>query len=271
MPIKYRNMNPILAQFLKPNSTCGLTLNLTLFLGLEIRDLETTWSTGEDHSLVAIRIHSGARIAIPSNVKRLVEKIQLGSEEHFNFLERLAKAFVSFPLKDGQWNASFNTYTFCEQISLLEEQGLIEWVNEEAPLIINDLLSDAFDNPRFEISLSPKSNFIRDYYVQLLAWSARRQEPFVSRNIRIFDTLGNYLPTLQLPVNIGLADPNAVLQLSQAKQDRMSAILALHPALPTAKFYLGIASIIVAGLDILPEKFTSAAATAGVVLAFTDP
>lgn len=198
-------------------------------------------------------------IAIPDNLIRLVTHVREGSIEHRNFLIRIIRHFrggTRAPkyLEDRADNILANRIAIL--VLELYEAGRLEIIGEEiVDASIEESLGGLYPSNAFEIALSPKRNFLRDYLVRIYSWSKATGGIILERTRRVFSDIGHHITTLQLPDKLD--------HYVQVKSDFVGRMFDFRGG-RAAKFFIGLV-VAVAPLGAI------AAGVAGVVIAFTDP
>ena len=137
------------------------------------------------------------RVALPDSLMRLVELARDGSQEHQEFLHAIV---AEFRLGEIDTEATQLTENIYHTLNLLRESNsLIAITNEDIDEEIAFYMDESFDEERYFISLSPRSNFVEDYYLKLLSWAKRTGGLLVERSSYIFQKVGSFVATLQLP------------------------------------------------------------------------
>jgi len=116
-------------------------------------------------------------------------------------------------------------------------------------------LARLYPGRAFEVSLSPKKNFLREYLVKIYSWSKRTGGVILERTRRIFTDLGHHIATLQLPDRL-----DQYLDLKSQYTGRMFAFRGGR----AVKFFVG-AAVNVVGFG---NSFFGAV---GLVIVFLDP
>ena len=83
--------------------------------------------------------------------------------------------------------------------NLQQRERLKIITDEELDPIISEALHESFIAQGYEISLSPKKNFMRDYFAKALSWSKKTGAVIIETTKRNLVHLGEYVVSLQLP------------------------------------------------------------------------
>jgi len=137
------------------------------------------------------------RIALPDNLVRLIEIAREGSEEHRIFLRLIVEEF-----NEGELDISTNQLinNICDSYDLLKEtNNLIIISDEDIDEVVNFELENSFDEERYFISLSPRDNFIKKYYLKALSWAKRTGGLLIEKTSYFFKKAGHFIATLQIP------------------------------------------------------------------------
>ncbi len=204
-------------------------------------------------------IDGSTKIAIPENLLRLLLYIRDGSERHRRVLVRVLHHFRP------RWaNTRFIDPRMDEAIvdrlmSLIErfeaEGRIVAITDEVRDEGIEHALRQLFPGPGYEIELSPKRNFLREYLVLAFSWSKKTGGAILEKTRRIFSDVGRHIATLQLPDKLDGA--------ITAKSRFFDKIYAFRGGRAT-KFF-------VAGAVAVTGVWNPAIGAAGIVLVFMDP
>lgn len=137
------------------------------------------------------------RIALPDNLIRLVELAHQGSQEHLRFLHGIVSEFTQGELYVEPTELAANIY---ESYHLLSEMGnlltiLTEDIDEEVVLE----LEESFDDERYFISLSPRDNFVKNYYLMVVSWAKKTGGFIIEKASYFFKMVGHFITTIQIP------------------------------------------------------------------------
>lgn len=199
------------------------------------------------------------RIAIPCNLKRLLEYVREGSDRHHKLLSRVMRYYGSgmapWTSKSDQLDGGLIAHLL-SIIDFYQEAGRLEIITEE---FIDDGLQEAlagiYSGSAFEIEMSPRRNFLRDYLVLMYSWSKRTGGKILERTRRIFSDVGQYISSLQIPDKL---DGTILLKA------RYSTRIYSFRGGRALKFF--VASVVaIAGIH------NPLFGVAGVVLVFVDP
>lgn len=197
-------------------------------------------------------------VAVPDNLMRLLSRIREGSQEHRLFLIRLIRYFRARSWQTRRYEDQDDHVVsrIMDTIKALEDGGRLMVINADmADPEIQESLGNLYPGSAFEIALSPKQNFLRDYLVRIYSWSKRTGGMILERTRRVFSDMGHHIATLQLPDKL-----DHYVGLKSRYAGRMFGFRGGR----AAKFFVGCA-ISIAGLG------SPAASIAGVVIAFADP
>lgn len=197
-------------------------------------------------------------VAVPDNLMRLLSRIREGSQEHRLFLIRLIRYFRarSWQTSHHEDQDDYVVTRIIEAVSTFEDGGRLIVISAEmAEPDIQESLGNLYSGRAFEIALSPKRNFLRDYLIRIYSWSKRTGGMILERTRRVFSDMGHHIATLQLPDKL-----DHYVGLKSRYVGRMYGFRGGK----AAKFFVGCA-ISIAGLG------SPAASIAGVVIAFADP
>ncbi|WP_250439738.1 hypothetical protein [Delftia tsuruhatensis] len=198
------------------------------------------------------------KIALPGNLMRLLYLIRQGSYEHRIFLIRIIRYFRSSRRKavDHEYQDHEVVGRIVMMVEKFERDNRLIIIDDEmTDPVIKESLSNLYPGPAFEISLSPKRNFLRDYLVRIYTWSKHTGGLILERTRRVFSDIGHHIATFQLPDKL-----DGYIQFKSRYVGRMFGFRGGK----ATKFFVGCA-IGIAGLG------SPAASIAGVVIAFADP
>lgn len=141
--------------------------------------------------------HPTIKIAVPDNLLRLVSLARDGSKEHQEFLYTIASEF-------GETQIDLEAQEFAmrlgDRFSYLLETGILVAISDEdLDVTIEEFMDESFSNDRYFISLSPKSNFVKEYYLKVLSWAENKGSLIIEKTSYSFRNIGHYITTLQLP------------------------------------------------------------------------
>ena len=135
------------------------------------------------------------RIALPDNLIRLIELARDGSEEHQIFLQSIVIEFSEGDVEaDELINNLFQSYR-----GLAETDSLIVITDEDIDEEVNFELENSFNEEKYFISLSPRDNFIKRYYLKALSWAKKTGGLLIEKTSYFFKKVGHHVATLQLP------------------------------------------------------------------------
>lgn len=198
-------------------------------------------------------LDSPFRYAIPENLMKLLDMAAEGSEEHVKFLSRVV-------LEDHPDREQLPIDVIVAHLrgffaELYELDHLTVIRDEDVDPVIEEAIIDSFEEGGYDISLSPKKNFIRDYFARALSWSKKTGAVLIESTKKSFVALGDYIVSLQLPQK---ADA-----LVKDKQRFVNRVFRFSGG-KSVKWVLGL-TIAVSGLAYPPLGVI------GVGIAFIDP
>ncbi|WP_137171641.1 hypothetical protein [Massilia sp. HP4] len=200
-----------------------------------------------------------AEVAIPDNLARLLDLIRDGSQEHRTFLARIIRYFRGGYYRPTSQYESYDDVLVDRIIEFIENLRitgrLVIIGDDNSDPEISNALRKLYPGKAFEISLSPKRNFVRDYLIRIYSWSKAKGGLVLERTRRVFSDMGHHITALQIPDNL---DRHIDLK------SRYIQNIFNFKGGKTAKFFLGCA-VSIAGL----EHYS--AGIVGVAIAFTDP
>lgn len=140
------------------------------------------------------------RIALPDNLIRLILLAYEESEEHLLFLHQVVSEFTQDELRVSPRELATNLFIVYR---FLEDGGhLLTITEEETDNQVRFELEESFDDERYFISLSPRNNFVREYYEQALSWAKRTGGLIVEKTSYFFTKVGHHIASLQIPDRI---------------------------------------------------------------------
>lgn len=193
------------------------------------------------------------RYAIPDNLVRLIARVDQGSEEHARFLARIVH-------EDHPERERLPVGVIAQRLSeiilsLRDSDRLILLTNEFIDQQIERAIAGSFDEGDYDVSLSPKRNFMSDYFSRAISWSKKTGAVIVETTGRRFFDLGRNIVALQLPQKA-----DAIIKDKRAFLGRIYKV----PGGEAAKWFIGV-SIAVGGLA------HPVLGPIGVGIAFADP
>ena len=188
-------------------------------------------------------------VAVPAELLRLAEKAASDPEAQ-GFVVMLLREFCDVNDERGYVLAR----QLHDRLTSAKGRARYEVIDIAADPEIDGLLDGFFDERRFEISLSPKDNFIRRYYAKLISWSKKTGQVIVERTEKTFTELTRFIVSLQIPKHVAAA----------FKWKEEMARKLFGGRIP--KFFVGIALAIA-----LRHHHQETLANAHVVFAFFDP
>ncbi|KOH46218.1 hypothetical protein [Sunxiuqinia dokdonensis] len=201
----------------------------------------------------AFRFNSSFRFAIPDNLMRLLDFAAQGSDEHIRFLSRIV-------LEDHADQESLpadeiisNLRGIFRELQSLDRLLII--ADEAIEPSVEEAIAGSFGDSDYEIALSPRRNFIREYFTKALSWSKKNGAVIIESTKKSFVALGDYIVSLQLPQKV-----DAIVE---DKQSFMNRLFSFDGG-KGVQWVIGV-SIAVGGLSVLPIG------AVGVGLAFIDP
>ena len=210
-------------------------------------------------------LHPASRLAIPDNLLSLLTRVREGSSEHHAFLIRIMRYFRGRRRHTQDRESSGDNELVFRVVSLilgLRDANRLDVIDDEMidPKIQESLVR-LYPSKAFEISLSPKKNFLREYVVKIWSWSKRTGGLIVERTRRVFSDIGHYISAIQIPDKLDY--------YTNIKSKFFNRVFNFRGGKAT-KYFVGIAVAIV-GLGNPAAAVTGAATMAGIVIAFTDP
>jgi hypothetical protein len=201
----------------------------------------------------AFRFNSPFRFAIPGNLMRLLDLSAQGSEEHIRFLIRIV-------LEDHSDREPLPADTITSNLRGIfgEFQSLDRFfviTDEAIEPSVEEAIAGSFEDKDYEISLSPRRNFIRDYFAKALSWSKKTGAVIIESTKKSFVALGDYIVSLQLPQKV-----DAIIEDKESFMNRLFSFAGGKGV----RWVIGV-SIAVGGLSFFPIG------AVGVGLAFIDP
>lgn len=205
-----------------------------------------------------LHLNDNPQVAVPDNLIRLLVLIRNGSIEHRRFLIRIIRYFrereINTPELDEIDNSTvdriiiaFDEFQKNDRLVVITDE-----INDEE---IQESLNGLYPGSAFEISLSPKRNFLRDYLVRIYSWSKSTGGIILERSRRVFSDVGHHIATLQFPDKID--------HYTKLKSQYLGRMFGFRGGRST-KFFVGCV-ISIAGLN------NPIASIAGVIIAFADP
>lgn len=206
-----------------------------------------------------IVLKDSIRIVLPDNFMRLLDLIRNGSHEHRMFLIRMIRYF-SPPYGRYRVDAQYQDHVLIDRIleviAGFRNEGRVQVLEQEYDdPELTRALSKLYPGQAFEISLSPRRNFLRDYLVRIYSWSKMTGGMIIERTRRVFSDIGRHIAALQLPDMLDDCVDMKSKYIEQAFSYRGGKAV---------KFFVA-GAISVAGLTYYP------AGLVGVVIAFADP
>jgi hypothetical protein len=137
------------------------------------------------------------KIALPDNLIRLIELANDGSEQHSQFLYRVVAEFNEGDLDLSPRDLATNLYTSYRFLS--EVHNLLTIAAEDIDEEVAYELEGSFDNERYFTSLSPRRNFVKDYYLRVTSWARKTGGLMIEKTSYFFKRVGHFIVTLQIP------------------------------------------------------------------------
>lgn len=200
-------------------------------------------------------IELGLTLAIPDVLLRLLDRAQSGSQKHRVFLGKV------LGIRDtNKTNKEFGNPEAVARINILvdtlrRQDRLYSISDKDIIPEVAKSLEGSFERTSNYVSLSPKRNFVRDYFVKVLSFSLRASAIIVTTSANFFTQVGQFISALQLRNEF-----NAIVT---EKQDFTNQFWKKAGG-PFAKYYIGV---LIAAAGIVSPQVS----VAGLVLAFMDP
>jgi hypothetical protein len=195
------------------------------------------------------------RIAIPDNLMRLIQLCSERSEEHRIFLLKIMTHYAPSRRSSEEIDEALID-NLVQLVMELFERGLaIQITDNDIDPELSEELSNCFEGSGFEISMSAKRNFVRDYYTRLISWSKKQRGIILERSRRLFSEVGHFITTLQIPDKLDT--------VIASKQQFLEPVFSFSGGKST-KWFIAIA-VSAAGL------FNPIVSAAGLALTFMDP
>jgi len=171
------------------------------------------------------------RVALPDNLIRLIDLANEGSQEHLQFLHNVISEFIEGDLDISPRELATNlhgTYRF-----LSDAGNLLTISDEDIDEEVESELEGSFTDERYFISLSPRGNFVKDYYLRALSWARKTGGLLIEKTSYFFKRVGHFIATLQIPDRFdGLVD---------AKKKHVDRIFSFRGG-KGAKWFIGTVS-----------------------------
>ena len=139
----------------------------------------------------------GIRVVIPDNLKRLVSAAAEGSDEHIKFLVKIINDYDPSIVDGSDAELVNGLYRAFRNLSEMNMLSII--TDDDIDTDVAEALAEGFLGPENEISLSPKRNFLREYFTKTISWCKKTGGLIIEKTRRGFNDLGHYIATLQLP------------------------------------------------------------------------
>jgi hypothetical protein len=208
------------------------------------RRIDDSWPVDKD-----------VRVAIPENLIRLFELAAENSGKHVDFL-----AFVfTQNFRGRQANAEdwveFSRARLRIIRALEETRRLIRITEKHVDGEVEAAFKGAFDNQRYEIEMSPRRNFLRDFFVRVISYSKQTGAKIVDKSGNFFRAAGRFIAALQIPDRID--------DITEKKQRLSNRVFGFRGG-KGAKFFIGVV-VSAGGIYLTPVSVV------GLMIAFTDP
>lgn len=171
------------------------------------------------------------RIALPDNLIRLIDLANEGSQEHLQFLHQVVSEF-----NQGELNISpkeLATNIFASYRFLSEVGNLLTISAEDIDEEVMFELEDSFGDERYFISLSPRGNFVKEYYLRAVSWARKTGGLIIEKTSYFFKEVGHFIAALQIPDRFDT--------LVDAKKKHIDRIFAFRGG-KGAKWFIGTVS-----------------------------
>jgi hypothetical protein len=143
------------------------------------------------------------RFVVPVELVRLSAIVAEGSAEHQRFLAGIIGYFRQSPWRRRRLEGDDDLVVaarLADVIVQLDRQGRLLTLGDEAiEPDIAEALGDLYLAPRFQVALSPRRPFLRDYLIKVYSWSKATGGFVVEATRRPFSDLGHFIVTLQIP------------------------------------------------------------------------
>ncbi len=193
------------------------------------------------------------RVALPDNLVRLIELANEESEEHLYFLHQIVSEFIQGELNVSPRELATNLY---ESYRFLYEIGnLITISAEDIEDDVRFELSDSFGDEHYFISLSPRGNFVKEYYLRAISWARKTGGLLIEKTSYFFQKIGHYISTLQIPDRFD--------KLVEAKKKHVDRIFSFKGG-KGVKWFIGTVSSTAGFINPL-------LGVPGLVIAYMDP
>lgn len=137
------------------------------------------------------------RVALPDNLIRLIELANEGSEEHQYFLHHIVSEFAEGEMEISATELTTNIYVAYR--ALLEMDNLIIITADDIDEEVSFELEESFHDDHYFISLSPRDNFVKNYYLRVISWSKKTGGLLIEKSSYFFKKVGHFIATLQIP------------------------------------------------------------------------
>ncbi len=154
------------------------------------------------------------KISIPNNLIKLIKLASEGSQEHQSFLISIANDFCQEPIEISPEEFSLSLHRSFMALYKMDE--IIEISDEDIDDEIMTLLENSFEDDRYYITLSPKKNFVKEFYVKALSWAKTTGALIIERTTQLFNKVGHFIATLQIPDRF-----NRFMDLKEKHIDRL--------------------------------------------------
>ncbi len=137
------------------------------------------------------------KIAIPDNLKRLISTAADGSDKHSKFLVRIINEFDPEIVKISEGDLISRLDRAFKNLS--EMNMLVIITDDYIDKDVANALEDSFPDLENMIALSPKRNFLREYYTKTISWCRKEDRLILEKTRHSFNSLGQSITTLQIP------------------------------------------------------------------------
>lgn len=210
-------------------------------------------STLKTVAMGGLKEKPSARVAIPEDLKRLVHAAIEGSEEHKRFLIRVMNYYDRSTAAAGDAELISGIYKALKNLSNMD--ALIIITDDDVDREVAIALENSFPSSSNEISLSPKRNFLREYYTKIISWSKKTSGLIIEKSRRVFSQIGHHITTLQIPDKFD--------RLVSSKQRHIARVFSFRGGKGT-KWFVSLASSAAGFLHPL-------LGAPGLIIAFMDP
>lgn len=206
-----------------------------------------------------LELQQGVRFAVPDILFSLLMRIQDGDPKAANVLSSVFQYFAARNARLRESNVRQIRLMAARLIDILEslrKSGTLEPISFEVvdPQFRSEL-SRLYEQPRFQIELSPKSSFLKEYVSRVYSWAKEKGHVVLERGRRIFHDLRTHVHLLEI---LDKAD-----SLVRWKAEFFERRIRFRGYRAT-KLFLGIS------LSVVGAAY-SEFGTASILIAFVDP